>query len=149
MRVPHLLLAASLLVAGGAALADPGGHGFHHGEEFLRGVSLTDAQREQVRQIEQAGWTQAKSGFEQMRSVHEQIMSRLLSPGSVSEADLAPLVQQEQALRAQMDERRLTAALQIRQVLTPQQLAEAAAKHQQIESLHEQEHQLMQPSDAE
>ncbi len=146
MRLPYLLLATSLSVAYGTALADPGGHGYHHGEDFLRGVSLTDTQRDQVRQIEQTGWSQAKSGFEQMRSVHEQIMARLLSPGAVSQADLAPLVQQEQALRAQMDERRLEAALQIRQVLTPQQLAEAAAKHQQIESLHEQEHQLMQPS---
>ncbi len=146
----HLLLTASLMVVSGNALADPGGHGMHHGgEEFLRGVSLTDAQRDQVRQIEQAGWAQSKSGFEQMRSVHEQIMSRLLSSGSVSEADLAPLVQQEQALRAQMDERRLAAALQIRQVLTPQQLAEAAAKHQQLESLHEQEHALTKPADAE
>jgi Spy/CpxP family protein refolding chaperone len=80
-----------------------------------------------------------------MRGVHEQIMARLLSPGSVSEADLAPLVQQEQALRAQMDEQRLARALAVRQVLTPQQLAEAAAKHQQIESLHQQEHQLMEP----
>jgi Spy/CpxP family protein refolding chaperone len=140
------LLAASFLAAGcGIALADPAGHGFHHGEDFLRGVSLTEAQRDQVKQIEQAGWTQARAGFEQMRGVHEQIMARLLSPGSVSEADLAPLVQQEQALRAQMDEQRLARALAVRQVLTPQQLAEAAAKHQQIESLHQQEHQLMEP----
>lgn len=147
MRVSYFLLTASLAVVCSNALADPAGHGFHRGDDFLRGVSLTDAQREQVRQIEQAGWAQAKGGFEQMRSLHEQIMARLLAPGSVTEADLAPLVQQEQTLRAQEDEQRLARALQVRQILTPQQLAEAASRHQQLENLHEQKHQLMQPSD--
>jgi Spy/CpxP family protein refolding chaperone len=147
MRVPQLFLAASLVVASGSALADPGGHGYHHGDDFLRGVSLTEAQRDQVRQIEQAGWAQAKNGFEQMRAVHEQIMAKLLAPGSVTEADLAPLVQQAQALRAQADEQHVMRELQLREVLTPQQLAEAASHHQQLESLHEQEHQLMQPAE--
>ena len=145
MRLPFLLLAASVGFAGvAAARSDEFGH--HHGNELFQGVALSDAQRDQVKQIEKAGWEQARGTFQQMHSVHEQVMARLLAPGSVSEADLAPLVQQEQALRAQLDQQRLTAALQMRQVLTPQQLAQAAAKHQQLDSLHEQEHQLMQPA---
>ena len=116
---------------------------------MFAGVSMSDAQRDQIKQIEQAGWTQAKAGFQQMRAVHEQIMARLLAPGSVSEADLTPLVQQEQALRAQLDEQRLSSALQMRQVLTPQQLAQAAEKHQQLESLHDQEREISHPADTE
>ncbi len=149
MRLTPLLLATALLGFAGAASADPSGFGHHHGDEMFRGVALSDAQKDQIKQIEQSGWTQAKSSFQQMRSVHEQLMARLLAPGNVSEADLAPLVQQEQALRTQLDELRLNNALQMRQVLTPQQLAQAAAKHQQLESLREQEHQVMQPADAE
>jgi Spy/CpxP family protein refolding chaperone len=146
MRIPSMLLTAALLATSGAAIAQPG-YG-HHDNEFLQGVSLSDSQRDQVKQIEKAGWEQARGTFQQMRTIHEQVMARLLAPGSVSEADLTPLVQQEQALRAQLDEQRLAAALQMRQVLTPQQLAEAAAKHQQLDSLHDQERQVMQPSSA-
>ncbi len=150
MRLRTGIIASMLVVAGGAALADPGGFGHHHGDdELFRGVAMSDAQRDEIRKIEQAGWTQAKGAFSQMRSVHEQVMARLLAPGSVSEADLAPLVQQEQALRAQLDEQRLASALQMRQVLTPQQLAQAAAQHEQLESLHEQEHQISHPAGTE
>lgn len=148
MRISHFLLTASFLAASFTASAQQWHEG-HHSAEFLRGVTLTDAQKEQVKSIEQAGWAQAKAGFEQMRGVHEQVMQRLLSPGSVSEADLAPLVQQEEQLRAQLDQQRLARALEIRQVLTPQQLAEAASKHQQMESLHQQERAVMEPSGAE
>jgi Spy/CpxP family protein refolding chaperone len=148
MRLSHLFLTVAVLGGSGTAFAQSWHEG-HHGAEFLRGVTLTDAQKDQIRGIEQAGWTQAKAGFEQMRGVHEQLMQRLLSPGSVSEADLAPLVQQEAQLRAQLDQQRLARELEIRQVLTPQQLAEAASKHQQLESLHQQEHAVMEPSSAE
>ncbi len=148
MRATLLALAASIGFTGAAAArSDELGH--HHENELFQGVSLSDAQRDQVKQIERAGWEQARGTFQQMRSVHEQVMARLLAPGSVTEADLAPLVQQEQTLRAQLDQQRLEAALQMRQVLTPQQLAEAAAKRQQLDSLRDQEHQLMQPSTTE
>ena len=148
MRPTTMALAAALIALSGVAGAQSG-YGHHHEDELFQGVSLTDAQRDQVHQIEHAGWTQARSTMQQVRSVHEQIMSRLLAPGTVTEADLAPLVQQEQALRAQIDQQRLAAALQMRQVLTPEQLAQAAAKQQQLKSLHDQEHQLMQPASAE
>ena len=143
-----ILLATALIGFTGVAAAQPG-YGHHHEDELFQGVSLSDAQRDQVHQIEHAGWTQARATMQQMHGIHEQIMSRLLAPGSVSEADLAPLVQQEQALRAQIDQQRLTAALQMRQVLTQAQLAQAATKHQQLENLHDQEHALMQPTSAE
>ncbi len=149
MRLSSMLLATALLGFVSAASADPGERGHHGEDELFRGVAMTDAQKAEIRKIEQAGWAQAKSGFQQMRGVHEQIMARLLAPGSVSEADLAPLMQQEQALRAQLEEQRLASALQIRQVLTPQQLAEAAEKHQQLESLHDQERQISHPADTE
>ena len=93
MRFPNILLTTALIAFGGAAFAQ-GYHGGHHGDELFHGVNLSDAQKSQMKTIEQAGWAQAKPTMEQVRAVHEQIMARLLAPGSVSEADLAPLVPQ-------------------------------------------------------
>ncbi len=148
MRFPHILLTTALIACSGAAVAQPW-HGDHHGgNELFRGVTLTDAQKAQIKTIEQAGWAQAKPVMEQMRAIHEQIEARMLAAGDVSEADMAPLVTQEENLRNQLDQQRLARGLQIRQVMTPTQLAEAATKHQQLESLHEQERQVAEPVSA-
>ena len=138
MRFPNILLTTALIAFGGAAFAQ-GYHGGHHGDELFHGVNLSDAQKSQMKTIEQAGWAQAKPTMEQVRAVHEQIMARLLAPGSVSEADLAPLVTQEEQLRNQLDQLKLSSGLQMRAVLTPAQLADAAAKHTELVSLHDQE----------
>ena len=138
MRFANILLTTAVIAFGGAAFAQ----GFHAGHErgaLFQGVTLSDAQRSQIRAIQQAGWAQAKPTMEQARAVHEQIVARLLAAGSVSEADLAPLVTQEEQLRAQLDQMRISSELQMRAVLTATQLADAAARHTQLVSLHEQE----------
>ena len=145
MRFSRILLTTALITASGGALAQAW-HGGHHDDELFRGLDLTDAQQSQIKSIEKAGWAQAKPTMEQVRAIHEQIMSRMLSPGTVSEADLAPLVTQEETLRNQLDQARISAGLQMRQVLTPAQLAEAASKHEQLVSLHEQEHAVVEPA---
>ncbi len=145
MRFPQILLTTAMIAFSGMALAQ-GWHGeHHHGDELFRTADLTDAQKTQMKTIEQAGWAQAKPAMEQVRTIHEQIVARLLAPGSVSEADLAPLVTQEEQLRNQLDQIRLNSGLQMRAVLTPEQLANAASKHEQLVSLHEQERAVVEP----
>lgn len=146
MRFPKILLTTAVIAFSGAAFAQ-GWHGGHHGDELFHGIALNDTQKSQMKTIEQAGWAQAKPTMEQMRSVHEQIMTRMLAPGSVSEADLAPLLTQEEQLRTQLDQIRLSSGLQMRAVLTASQLADAAAKHTQLVSLHEQERAVVDPTD--
>jgi len=146
MKFRQLMMAAGVaLAASGVALAQPVGPGFHHGGgvEFLHGVSLTDAQKAQIQQIHKAGWAQLKPIMTQIRSVHEQIVNRMLAAGDVTAEDLAPLVAQEEALRNQMDSLHLSQTLQMRSVLTPAQLAQAATTHTKIEALHAQEHAVM------
>ncbi len=147
MRFPTILLTTAVIAFSGAALAQSW-HGGHHGDELFHGIALNDAQKSQMKTIEQAGWTQAKPTMEQVRSIHEQIIARMLAPGSVSEADLAPLVTQEEQLRSQLDQIRLNSGLQMRAVLTASQLADAAAKHTQLVSLHEQERAVADPTDS-
>ena len=75
-------------------------------------------------------------------------MARMLAPGSITEADLAPLVTQEEQLRTQLDQIRISTGLQMRAVLTASQLADAAAKQTQLVSLHEQERAVVDPANA-
>jgi Spy/CpxP family protein refolding chaperone len=147
MKLRRLVIAAAAAGALGAAgaVAQPMGPEFHHGGgmEFLHGLNLTDAQKAQIQQIHKAGWAQMKSIMTQMRSVHEQLVNKMLTAGDVTAEDLTPLVTQEEALRNQMDNLHLSQTLQMRNVLTSAQLAQAASTHTKIEALHAQEHAVM------
>jgi Spy/CpxP family protein refolding chaperone len=145
MKFKHLALVAATagLLTLGVARAQPAEHGhggWHHdGLEILHGLDLTDAQKAEVHKIAKANWAQMKPIMEQMHSIHEQIVTKLTTTGAVTEADLTPLVQQEETLRSQIDTARLSTVLQVRGLLTPAQLSKAASVHQQLEALHEQE----------
>ncbi len=147
MKLKHwaLALATAGLLTAGAANAQPEHHGaWHHdGMEILHGLDLTDAQKSEVHKIMQANWSHMKPVMQQARTLHEQIVTKLTGTDAVTQADLTPLVQQEEQLRSQLDTARVTTALQIRGLLTPAQLAKAASTHQQLEALHEQERALV------
>jgi Spy/CpxP family protein refolding chaperone len=148
MKFKQLMMAAAASVAlgmSGMAVAQPRGGEFHHGGgmEFLHGLSLTDAQKAQLKAIHQAGWKQMKPIMEQMRALHEQMVNRMLAAGEVTTEALSPLVQQEESLRNQMDAIHLSQTLQMRALLTPEQLAQAASTHAKLETLHQQEHAVM------
>ena len=148
MRFPTILLTTAVIAFSGAAFAQGYHGGGHHGDDLFHGISLNDAQKTQMKSIEQAGWAQAKPTMEQVRAIHEQIVARMLAPGNVSEADLAPLVTQEEQLRTQLDQLKLSTGLQMRAVLTASQLADAATKHTQLVSLHEQERAVVDPANS-
>ncbi len=151
MKFRHLIVAAAAACAlsAGAAMAHPGGD-WHGGEgmEILHSINLTDAQKEQARSIEKASWAQNKPLMEQMHAVHEQIATAMLASGTVTADQLAPLVTQEEQLRSQLDSARINTMLQIRALLTPDQLAQAAATHAKLAALHEQEHAIVHASDS-
>ena len=113
------------------------------GMEMLHGLDLTDAQKSEVHKIVKANWAQMKPVMQQARALHEQIVTKLTGTEAVTQADLTPLVQQEEQLRTQLDTARVSTALQIRGLLTPAQLAKAASTHQQLEALHEQERAIV------
>ncbi|MEJ0045819.1 MAG: Spy/CpxP family protein refolding chaperone [Rhodospirillales bacterium] len=141
-------LAASMLSAPGVVAAQPVGHmggGGHHFEltEILHGLNLTDAQKQQAHLAEQAAWARAKPVLEQMHALHEQIATQFLTAGTTA-AQLAPLVRQEEQLRSKLDSEHLTVALQIRNLLTADQLAKAATLHAQLSALHQQERDVLQ-----
>jgi hypothetical protein len=81
--------------------------------------------------------------MEKLRTLHEARITALLGTAAVTAETLKPGVAEEEALREQIDAIHLNAMLQLRGLLSADQLADAAAKHTQIEQLHEQEHALM------
>jgi Spy/CpxP family protein refolding chaperone len=135
------MLMACMVSATSIAVAQPLEEGWHHGGglEFLRGLDLTDSQKTQAHEIQKAAWTQSKPLFEQLHTLHEQQINLLLTAGS-TEAQIAAVLKQEESVRAQLDSAHLATALQLRALLTPDQLAQAADLHSKLEALHQQEH---------
>jgi Spy/CpxP family protein refolding chaperone len=146
-RTAFAALAAAALALPGLASAQPMEHGWHHGGpgddmEFLHGLNLTDAQKEQAHSLMKAAFAQAKLLMEQMHTLREQHITLLLTAGSTKE-QLAAVLHQEESVRNELDSQRLTTALQLRSLLTPEQLAQAADLHTKLEALHEQERQTI------
>jgi periplasmic protein CpxP/Spy len=125
------------------------GHmGFMHegGSPFmmlLRSANLTSEQKSQVHEILRSEHQQMKSVYQQMHSVHEQLADKLLSSGSVSAAQLAPLEQKMSKYQQQIDQSMVDTALSIRNVLTSDQISRLAQVHSQLKSLHAQIQGLM------
>lgn len=157
MRFHRLLLAFGLLAVSAmpmAAFAAYGGRGPGGPDAFggpmpmplmmiLRHVNLTADQQSQIQQILEANFTQNQPLMQQLRSTRESIADKILSPGKVSAADLAPMQAQEARLHQQLAQNMAATALKLRAVLTPEQLSQAASLHSKIKALHDQMRALM------
>ncbi|MCQ8277410.1 Spy/CpxP family protein refolding chaperone [Acetobacteraceae bacterium KSS8] len=136
-----LALGAALGTTLGVAHAQHG-PGFWRHDPLLAGVTLTDAQQQKIDALNKSDRHANKSLFQQVRAIDKKIDAALLTPGPVSEANLAPLVQQKAALMAQLDSARLSQEIAVRNLLTDDQLAIAAATRAKLDSLREQERAL-------
>ena len=149
MLTRQMLLAAATAVlvgagvaAGASAQPGPGGSGgWHHGggDGLLEGVILTDEQKTTLHTLMQNNHAATRTLREQLRKLHEQVETALLSSGTVTAATLAPLVQQQEALMQQLDAQHIAQEIAVRNLLTPAQLSQAAATHAQLATLHQQE----------
>ncbi len=116
---------------------------------LLRAAKLTPDQKAQVKQIMANHRPTFQNLFSQLRAAQDQVSSTLFSTAPVSESDMAPKVQQVTALRSQLAEEGLRVALEIRNILTPDQLNNAAQFKTQMQSLRSQMKNLMGPHPAE
>ncbi len=145
-RTALFALALGLSAVAGAHAQGWGGHGDHRLFGLLDGVTLSDAQQQQVHADIKAGLEATKSTRQALRAIDGQIASAMLSSGSVTAATLTPMIQQQEQLKAQLDQERLTVALQIRGVLTASQIAQAAQAHSALAALHQQEEAIAHPA---
>jgi Spy/CpxP family protein refolding chaperone len=119
------------------------GGGDSHFMMLLRSANLTPQQLAQVRQILKNEKQQMKTVYAGFHALHEQMAAKLLAPGNVTPADLAPLEQKAAKYQQQISRDMIETALAVRNILTPEQLARVAQVHQQLQNLHEQIRNLM------
>jgi Spy/CpxP family protein refolding chaperone len=159
----RVILVAALLLAATAtaalAQAPPPGPGGPHGgmrgpmgrtvgELWLniRAAGLTPEQQAKVRGILSTHRTTTRPLIEQLRQTQQELGAKLLAPGPLQPADLQPQLGRIGQLRDQLAQDGAQAALEVRAVLTPEQLARAAQAKERLTQLREEMRQLMQPS---
>jgi Spy/CpxP family protein refolding chaperone len=156
------ILAAALLVASTATAAlaqspppGPGAPlegmreamGRTDGELWLmiRAANLTPEQQAKVRGILSAHRAVTRPLIEQLRQAQQELGAKLLAPGPLQPADLQPQLGRIGQLRDQLAQDGAQAALEVRAVLTPEQLARAAQTKERLTQLREEMRRLMQP----
>jgi Spy/CpxP family protein refolding chaperone len=161
-RTIRTILAAALLITSSAtaALAQSpppgpgaplggmrGSMGRTDGELWLmiRAANLTPEQQAKVRGILATHRTTTRPLIAQMRQAQQELGAKLLAPGPLQPADLQPQLGRIGQLRDQLAQDGAQAALEVRAVLTPEQLARAAQTKERLTQLREEMHQLMQP----
>ena len=112
---------------------------------MIRAANLTPEQQTRVRAILSAHRATARPLIEQLRQAQQELGGKLLAPGPVQAADLQPQLQRISQLRDQLAQDSASAALEVRSVLTPEQLARVAQTKERLRQLREEMRQLMQP----
>ena len=138
------------LLAPTAAGAQGWGHGGRGGDAFmlpalLRSANLTDDQRSKLHDILKARRAALQPIVQGLRQAQQDLADRLLSPGAVTIADLQPQLDRINQLRGQLLQSSAQAALDIRALLTPEQIAKAADTKDKLRQLRQQVHQLLSP----
>jgi Spy/CpxP family protein refolding chaperone len=111
--------------------AGPGRH--HHGMggaglsfKTLKALDLTNEQQAQIDAIRESHRETTKTLWSELRTIHTDITNKLLASGDVTAADFTEQRERATQLGAQLFSERLAVGLEIRNVLTPEQLAKAA-----------------------
>jgi Spy/CpxP family protein refolding chaperone len=102
----------------------------------LKGIDLTDAQEKQVRQIMAAHRTTFRTLSKELQVAHKDVADKLFAPGEVQAEDLTSQMQRVAQLREQLMQEGLKVALEVRQILTTEQLAKAAELKDRMRALH-------------
>lgn len=156
------LLAALLTGAGGvpalaqsAAPAGPAPHeppvrrgvGRSEGELWLmiRSANLTPEQQAKVRAVLSSHRAAIRPVIDQLRQAQEELGARLLAPGPVQIPDIQPQLQRIGQLRDRLAQDSAQAAIEVRAVLTPEQLARVAQTKERLRQLRDEMRQLVQP----
>jgi Spy/CpxP family protein refolding chaperone len=112
---------------------------------MIRAANLTPEQQTRVRAILSAHRATARPLIEQLRQAQQELGGKLLAPGQVQATDLQPQLQRIGQLRDQLAQDSAGAALEVRAVLTPEQLARVVQTKERLRQLREEMRQLMQP----
>jgi len=103
---------------------------------LLRRADLTPEQKTQVQKIMANNRDEFHTLFNQVRAAQKDLVDQLFASKAVTVDKLAPQVQLVTQLRGQLLQKGLKTALEVRGVLTPEQLAKAAQRKDRLQALH-------------
>lgn len=113
---------------------------------MIRAGNLTPEQQAKVRGILSAHRAGTRTLIEQLRQAQQELGAKLLAPGPIQTGDIQPQLERISRLRDQVAQDSAQAALEVRAVLTPEQLARVAQTKERLTQLREEMRQLMQPA---
>jgi Spy/CpxP family protein refolding chaperone len=102
----------------------------------LKGIDLTAEQEKQVHEIMEVHRATFRTLFSELQVAHKDVADKLFAPGTLGVEDLATQMQRVTQLREQLMQEGLKVALEVRGVLTPEQLAKAAELKDRMRALH-------------
>ena len=111
----------------------------------LHSLNLTPDQRTQVQSILSTYRSSARPIIQQLRQAQSGLGDKLLAPGQLPAADLQSQLQQISQLRTQLLQLSAQATLEVRNLLTPDQLSAAAQTKDKLRDLRSQMRQLLAP----
>jgi Spy/CpxP family protein refolding chaperone len=103
---------------------------------ILHSVDLTPEQETRVHEIMKAHHATFRPLFGELKNAQEAMAERLFAPGEVRAEDLSAQMQRVAQLREQLMQEGLKVALEVRGVLTPEQLARAGEIKGRMKALH-------------
>ena len=113
---------------------------------LIRSANLTPEQETKVHSILSAHRTTTRNVLEQLRRTQDELADKLLAAGPVQTADLQPQLQQIGQLREQLLQDSAQIALEVRAILTPEQLAKAGQVKARMKQLQSEMHHLLERS---
>jgi Spy/CpxP family protein refolding chaperone len=110
---------------------------------LLQASGLSEEQRKQAHEIMMSRRATLDELFDRLRTLNDQLAAKLLAPGTLTEQDLAPLVQEIAGARESLIQDGIKAALAVRNLLTPEQLGKASDTHKRLEELEAERRELL------
>jgi Spy/CpxP family protein refolding chaperone len=130
-----------LLVMSGAAWAeeprDPF-EGMQTPKRMLRGAMLSETQVAQIRELRKTQWAEDKQLQAKLKTLWEQLDEKLTAGGPADTAELTALEDECEELQAESNRGKFKIMLQVRALLTAEQLRRVAQTHQKERSLNAQ-----------
>ena len=102
----------------------------------LKGIDLTDAQEKRVQEIMAAHRVTFRTLFGELQATHKDLADKLFAPAQVRVEDFTVQMQRIAQLRDQLMQEGLKVAIEVREILTPEQLVKAAQLKDRMRALH-------------
>lgn len=112
---------------------------------MLTGLNLTAEQQRAIGAIIKSHQTVIARLIDRLHNERQKLDALLMSSGQVTLPDLTALEQESAQTEHQLQQEMLKAALEVRAVLTPEQLATVAGNQKKLEQIHSEISLIMEP----